>query len=85
MELVALVGVLPAETEDDTLRNGIVILGFLRHEDLEGDFGGGPADGRAAANDSGLRGGGDERSAGGSWTAGVGGVRIVVVDVEEDE
>lgn len=82
---MALVGVLPAETEDETLRNGIVMLGFLRHEDLEGDFGGGPVGGRDAASDKGLRGGGDERSAGGSWTAGVGGVRIVVVEVEDDE
>lgn len=82
---MALVGVLPAETEEDTLRNGIAMLGFFRHEDLEGDFGGGPAGGRETGPDNGLRGGGDERSAGGSGTDGVGGVRIVVVEVEEDE
>lgn len=85
LALTALVGVLPAEADEDALRNGIAMLGFLRHEDLEGDFGGGPAGGREAAVERGLRGGGDDRSAGGSWTEGVGGVRIVVVLVDEEE
>lgn len=71
------------------MRNGIPMLGFRgRHEDFDGDLGGGDFGveaGSDAEADSGLLGGGVVRMAGGSANEGVGGVRMLDVTVDEEE